>query len=158
MSRRKPHPIICSVPGRRDRVGTSHGWLSIPSTQRRLRPLPFIRPIFQRTNPFRSRGRGQPRLARPKNRPGRQQRAAVTAGGTAAPRTPQRSRNRGRVGERFELEGTFKGHLVQPSARSRGTHSSISAQSPPSLTCGVCRDEAPPPLWATCASASPPLV
>ena len=31
------------------------------------------------------------------------------------------------------------------------THSSISAQSPPSLTLGVCRDGAPLPLWAACA-------
>ena len=30
-------------------------------------------------------------------------------------------------------------------------------QSPSSLTMGVPRDEAPPPLWAACASASLPL-
>ena len=38
-----------------------------------------------------------------------------------------------------------------PPAVHGDTHSSISAQSPPSLTLGVCRDGAPLPLWAACA-------
>ena len=42
--------------------------------------------------------------------------------------------------EPFELEGTTKGHLVQLPAVNRDTHSSISAQSPSSLTSGVCRN------------------
>jgi len=50
------------------------------------------------------------------------------------------------------LQGTLKGHPIQHPALNRDTHSSISAQSPSSLTLAVCRDEAPPPLWATCAS------
>ena len=56
--------------------------------------------------------------------------------------------------ELLELEGTLKGHLVPLPALSRDTHNSISAQSPPSLTLGICRDGAPPPLWATCASGT----
>ena len=48
--------------------------------------------------------------------------------------------------EWFELEGTSKGHPVQPPAVSRDTHSSISAQSPsPALGC---LQGPPPPLWA----------
>ena len=41
--------------------------------------------------------------------------------------------------ESLELEGTLKGHLVSLPALSRDTHSSISSQSPSSLTLGVCR-------------------
>ena len=48
--------------------------------------------------------------------------------------------------EWFVLEGTTKGCLFQPSAMNRDTHSSISVQSPSSLTVSVCRDGAPPPL------------
>ena len=53
-----------------------------------------------------------------------------------------------RTTELFELEGTLQGHLVALPALSRDTHSSVSAQSPPSLALAVCRDGAPPPLWA----------
>jgi len=52
----------------------------------------------------------------------------------------------------------FQGHLVQLPALNGDTHSTISAQSPSSLPLGVCRDGATPPLWATCATASPPLL
>ena len=52
----------------------------------------------------------------------------------------------------------LKGRLVPLPAVHRDTHSSSSAHSPNSLTWAVCRDGAPPPLWATCASASPPSV
>ena len=44
------------------------------------------------------------------------------------------------ITEWFELEGTNKGHPVQLPALSTDTHSSVSAQSPPSLTSGACRD------------------
>ena len=46
--------------------------------------------------------------------------------------------------ELLELKGTHKGYLVQLPALNRDTHSSISAQSPSSLTVAVCRDGAPP--------------
>ena len=55
------------------------------------------------------------------------------------------------------MEGSSK-RLVPLPAVHRDTHSSSSAHSPNSLTWAVCRDGAPPPLWATCASASPPSV
>jgi len=46
------------------------------------------------------------------------------------------------ITEWFELKGTLKGHLVPLPALNRDIHSSISAQSPNSLTLAVCRDGA----------------
>ena len=45
--------------------------------------------------------------------------------------------------ELFELEGNFRGHLVPFPAVGGGARGSIGARSPPSLTLGVCRAEAP---------------
>jgi len=53
-----------------------------------------------------------------------------------------------------ELEGAFIDGLVPLPALNRDTHISVSAQSPRALTLAVCRAGAPPPLRATCASAS----
>lgn len=48
------------------------------------------------------------------------------------------------------LEGTLNGHSFQLPAVNGDTHRSISVQSPPSLTPGVCRDGAPQPLGSLC--------
>ena len=45
-----------------------------------------------------------------------------------------------RIVEPFGLEGTLQGHLVPLPALNGDTHSSVSAQSPLSLTLAVCRD------------------
>ena len=57
-----------------------------------------------------------------------------------------------RIIELFELEGTFKGHLVQLLCNEQG-HPQLNqaAQSPSSLTSDVARDGDPPLLWATCS-------
>ena len=58
----------------------------------------------------------------------------------------------------FELERTLKGLLVQLPCYEQG-HLQVDqgAQSPSTLTLDVSWDGDPPPLWATCASASPLL-
>jgi len=61
--------------------------------------------------------------------------------------------------ESFELEGSLTGHLVQLPGNEQGhlqLHQVLRA--PSSLTLSVSRDGAPPPLWATCSSASLPLL
>ena len=60
--------------------------------------------------------------------------------------------------EPFELEHTFKGHLVQLSCNEWG-HLQLRRlfRACSSLTFNVSRDRHPPPLWATCFSAAPHL-
>jgi len=55
------------------------------------------------------------------------------------------------------LEGTFKGHPVQPPAMSRNIFNQIRLlRAPSNLTWNVSRDGASPPLRATYAGVSPP--
>ena len=64
-----------------------------------------------------------------------------------------------RITESSELEGIpFRDHLVQLPCNEPG-HLQVDqgAQSPSTLTLDVSWDGDPPPLWATCASASPLL-
>jgi len=56
--------------------------------------------------------------------------------------------------ESFEWVGTPDGYQSNPPAMSLQLHQALRA--PSSLTLSVSRDGTPPPLWATCASASPP--
>jgi len=67
--------------------------------------------------------------------------------------------SRDRIIELFQLEETFKGHLVQLSCteqRHLQHHQVLRALS--SLILNVSRDGASPPPWAFCASASPSLL
>jgi len=88
---------------------------------------------------------------------------SCTADAWTAPRPPLHPQPGScRITESFELEGTLKGHLVQLPCTERGyiqLEQVLSA--PSSLTLNISRHGAMghlPPLWATCFSASLPLL
>src|SRR5699024_1398427 len=64
------------------------------------------------------------------------------------------SQNQHRI---IELGGPLKCHLVQPPCNKQALLPYIRVLGAPcSLTLSVSREGAPPPLWVTCYSASPP--
>jgi len=122
-------PLCCPV------VAYPRGW-----RMRRPRAAPAAGCAALRPNGRRARNRGL---------------RAGTAGGEGPRAAPTWSRARPSWSHKMVRVGRNPPKPSGP-ALNGDTRGSMSAQSPPSLTLGVCGDEAPPPLWAACARASPP--